>query len=165
MKCIYCIFTFIQMNLHHFLGLTFLYNYSCLTEIEVANWLTLPDDIEKPGEGYDCAICIGNSFAHLPDFEGNLANQKLAMKNFYDMLKPGGILIIDHRNYDAILDTGRAPVKNIYYKVRPKIMHHQKSATQLKCVLNSANIGFPFMDPKLCMLIIFAMCSQYGLEF
>ena len=33
----------------------------------------------------------------------------------YDMLKPGGILIIDHRNYDYILKNGRAPKKNIYY--------------------------------------------------
>ena len=59
-------------------------------EIEVANWLTLPEDIEKPGEGYDCIICIGNSFAHLPDFEGDLHNQKLALHNFNYMLKPGG---------------------------------------------------------------------------
>ncbi len=34
------------------------------------------------------------------------------------MVKPGGILIIDHRNYDYILETGQAPQgKNIYYKV------------------------------------------------
>ena len=31
------------------------------------------------------------------------------------MLKPGGILIIDHRNYDYILKNGHAPKKNIYY--------------------------------------------------
>ena len=31
------------------------------------------------------------------------------------MLKPGGVLIIDHRNYDYILKHGRAPKKNIYY--------------------------------------------------
>ena len=31
------------------------------------------------------------------------------------MLKPGGILIIDHRNYDYILKNGQAPKKNIYY--------------------------------------------------
>ena len=31
------------------------------------------------------------------------------------MLKPGGILIIDHRNYDYILKNGKAPKKNIYY--------------------------------------------------
>uniref|UniRef100_UPI003AAA5BB5 glycine N-methyltransferase isoform X2 n=1 Tax=Centroberyx gerrardi TaxID=166262 RepID=UPI003AAA5BB5 len=66
--------------------------------IEEANWLTLPEDVQKPGDGFDAVICLGNSFAHLPDFKG-------------------GILIIDHRNYDYILETGRAPQgKNIYYK-------------------------------------------------
>lgn len=38
--------------------------------IEEANWLTLPEDIQKPGDGYDSVICLGNSFAHLPDFKG-----------------------------------------------------------------------------------------------
>ncbi|XP_071378529.1 glycine N-methyltransferase isoform X2 [Centroberyx affinis] len=66
--------------------------------IEEANWLTLAEDVQKPGDGFDAVICLGNSFAHLPDFKG-------------------GILIIDHRNYDYILETGRAPQgKNIYYK-------------------------------------------------
>lgn len=39
--------------------------------IEEANWLTLPEDIPKPGDGFDAVICLGNSFAHLPDFKGN----------------------------------------------------------------------------------------------
>ena len=88
------------------------------TEIEIANWLTLPEDIPKPGPGYDAIVCLGNSFAHLPDFDGKQENHRLALRNFASMLKPGGILIIDHRNYDAIIDTGRAPVQNIYYVVR-----------------------------------------------
>jgi len=32
-------------------------------------------------------------------------------------LKPGGILLIDHRNYDNILETGATPAKSIYYNV------------------------------------------------
>ncbi|XP_034015454.1 glycine N-methyltransferase [Thalassophryne amazonica] len=85
--------------------------------IEEANWLTLPEDIQKPGEGFDAAICLGNSFAHLPDFKGDQSDQKLALQNIASMVRPGGILIIDHRNYDYILETGRAPQgKNIYYK-------------------------------------------------
>ncbi|GAB6021765.1 hypothetical protein CHUAL_004343 [Chamberlinius hualienensis] len=83
--------------------------------IEEANWLCLPDDIHKPGAGYDAVICLGNSFAHLPDFNGDRSDIKLAISNFYDMIKPGGILVIDHRNYDYILDTGKTPAKNIYY--------------------------------------------------
>lgn len=36
------------------------------------------------------------------------------------MVRTGGLLVIDHRNYDHILSTGCAPPgKNIYYKVSP----------------------------------------------
>uniref|UniRef100_A0A8C3G089 Glycine N-methyltransferase n=1 Tax=Cyclopterus lumpus TaxID=8103 RepID=A0A8C3G089_CYCLU len=85
--------------------------------IEEANWLTLSEDIQKPGPGFDAVICLGNSFAHLPDFKGDQSDQKLALQNIASMVRPGGILIIDHRNYDFILETGRAPQgKNIYYK-------------------------------------------------
>ncbi|KAF5896231.1 glycine N-methyltransferase, partial [Clarias magur] len=85
--------------------------------IEEANWLTLADDVQKPGQGFDAVICLGNSFAHLPDFKGDQADQKLALQNIASMVRPGGILIIDHRNYDHILDTGKAPRgKNIYYQ-------------------------------------------------
>lgn len=42
--------------------------------IEEGNWLTLQDDIadikEVPEEGFDAVICLGNSFAHLPDITG-----------------------------------------------------------------------------------------------
>ncbi|KAM8913503.1 glycine N-methyltransferase [Spinachia spinachia] len=85
--------------------------------IEEANWLTLSDDIKKPGAGFDAVICLGNSFAHLPDFKGDQSDQQLALQNIASMVRPGGILIIDHRNYDFILETGQAPQgKNIYYK-------------------------------------------------
>lgn len=88
--------------------------------IEEANWLTLKDDIDGfeenwPKDGFDAVICLGNSFAHLPDFEGQLANQKKALENFISLIKPGGFLLIDHRNYDEILATGKVPSKNIYY--------------------------------------------------
>ena len=92
--------------------------YYTNTEIEEANWLTLDKDITKPGDGFDAIICIGNSFPHLPNSE-DFSNRthKQALKNFCEMLKPGGVMIIDHRNFDAILDTGKAPERNIYYKV------------------------------------------------
>ncbi|XP_076156531.1 glycine N-methyltransferase [Alosa pseudoharengus] len=85
--------------------------------IDEANWLTLKEDVQKPGDGFDAVICLGNSFAHLPDFKGDQSDQKLALHNIASMVKPGGILIIDHRNYDYILKTGNAPQgKNIYYQ-------------------------------------------------
>jgi len=81
-----------------------------------ANWLHLMEDIEEaPEGGFDAIVCMGNSFAHLPDPSPDQRDHQLAIQNFYNLLKPGGFLIIDHRNYDYILDHGQAPAKNIYY--------------------------------------------------
>ena len=75
---------------------------------------------EVGNQMFDAVLCMGNSFAHLPDPIGDLQNQKAALENFVAMVRPGGILVIDHRNYDAILDTGRVPANNIYYNVSVK---------------------------------------------
>lgn len=84
--------------------------------IEEANWLTLDKDVLS-GDGFDAVICLGNSFAHLPDCKGDQSEHRLALKNIASMVRPGGLLVIDHRNYDYILSTGCAPPgKNIYYK-------------------------------------------------
>ena len=86
--------------------------------IEEGNWLNLHETLEDlKGEGFDAIICMGNSFAHLPDFAGENQDQKKAIDNFHKLLKPGGIMVIDHRNYDFILQHGYAPKKNIYYNV------------------------------------------------
>lgn len=82
--------------------------------IEEANWLTLVDDIEG-AETFDAVVCLGNSFAHLPDMAGDQSEHRQAISNFAHMVKPGGILVIDHRNYDHIIDKGTAPTHNIYY--------------------------------------------------
>lgn len=47
--------------------------------IEEANWLSLADDINHLiGEGFDAVICLGNSFAHMPDSVGDQREQKYA---------------------------------------------------------------------------------------
>lgn len=76
------------------------------------------DDIKHYiGTGFDAVICLGNSFAHMLDSYGDQREQRLAIKNFEHCVRPGGVLIIDHRNYDNIMDTGLTPVKSIYYNV------------------------------------------------
>lgn len=51
---------------------------------------------------------------------GDQSEHRLALKNIASMVRSGGVLVIDHRNYDHILSTGCAPPgKNIYYKVGP----------------------------------------------
>ncbi|XP_020294510.1 glycine N-methyltransferase isoform X2 [Pseudomyrmex gracilis] len=84
--------------------------------IEEANWLTLSSDISHlVGDGFDAVICLGNSFAHMPDFFGDQREQRQALANFERCVKPGGLLLIDHRNYDYIIQTGQTPSKCIYY--------------------------------------------------
>lgn len=59
--------------------------------------------------------CLGTTTVSSP---GDQSDHKLALRNIASMVRPGGVLVIDHRNYDHILATGCAPPgKNIYYKV------------------------------------------------
>ncbi|XP_043466923.1 glycine N-methyltransferase [Leptopilina heterotoma] len=84
--------------------------------IEEANWLTLYDDISHLiHDGFDAVICLGNSFAHLLDSFGDQREQRQALSNFERCVKPGGLLLIDHRNYDNAIATGETPTQCVYY--------------------------------------------------
>ncbi|WP_243794536.1 class I SAM-dependent methyltransferase [Saccharopolyspora gloriosae] len=72
-----------------------------------ADWRRLGHDV--PGR-YDAVVCLGNSFTHL--FSEH--DRRKALAEFYAMLNPDGVLIIDQRNYDAVLD-GEAGANRTYY--------------------------------------------------
>lgn len=73
-----------------------------------ADWRWLNRDLYGR---YDAVICLGNSFTHL--FDENDRRKTLA--EFYSALKHDGILIIDQRNYDSILDNGFSSKHTYYY--------------------------------------------------
>lgn len=73
-----------------------------------ADWRWLNRDVH--GE-YDAIICLGNSFTHLFDER----DRRKALAEFYAMLKHDGVLIIDQRNYDSILDNGFSSKHKYYY--------------------------------------------------
>ncbi len=73
-----------------------------------ADWRWLNRDIH---DLYDAVICLGNSFTHL--HEEN--DRRKALAEFYATLRHDGILIIDQRNYDALLDHQVEPGHNFYY--------------------------------------------------
>jgi len=60
---------------------------------------------------YDAVICLGNSFTHL--HKDNDRRKSLA--EFYATLRHDGLLILDQRNYDALLDHKVEPKHNYYY--------------------------------------------------
>lgn len=83
-----------------------------------ADWRWLNRTIH---EQFDAVICLGNSFTHL--FVEN--DRRKALAEFYAVLNHNGILILDQRNYDAILDKGYDSKHAYYYcgrdvKVEPE---------------------------------------------
>lgn len=73
-----------------------------------ADWRWLNRDISGK---FDAVVCLGNSFTHL--FEERDRRRSLA--EFYAALKHDGILVLDHRNYDQILDEGFTTKHKYYY--------------------------------------------------
>jgi len=73
-----------------------------------ADWRWLNRDVHGK---YDAIICLGNSFTHLFDEQ----HRRRSLAEFYAALKHDGVLILDQRNYDAILDHGFASKHKYYY--------------------------------------------------
>jgi glycine/sarcosine N-methyltransferase len=73
-----------------------------------ADWRWLNRDVH---DLYDAVICLGNSFTHL--HEEN--DRRKALAEYYATLRHDGILILDQRNYDALLDKQIEPSHNYYY--------------------------------------------------
>ena len=73
-----------------------------------ADWRWLNKDVHGK---YDAIICLGNSFTHLHDE----LDRRRALAEFYAALKWDGILIMDQRNYDSILDHGFSTKHKYYY--------------------------------------------------
>lgn len=73
-----------------------------------ADWRWLNRDINGK---YDAIICLGNSFTHLY----KESDRRRALAEFYAALKHDGILILDQRNYDAMLDQGFTSKHKYYY--------------------------------------------------
>ncbi|MGK7889582.1 MAG: methyltransferase domain-containing protein [Leptolyngbyaceae cyanobacterium] len=81
--------------------------YGLILRTVQADWRCLGRDIH---EKFDAVICLGNSFTHL--FEES--DRRKALAEFYSVLNYDGILILDQRNYDSILEQGFSS-KHIYY--------------------------------------------------
>ena len=83
-------------------------NYGHILRTVHADWRSLNRDIH--GE-YDAVICLGNSFTHI----FNERDRRKALAEFYAALRHDGVLVLDHRNYDAIMDVGFSSKHAYYY--------------------------------------------------
>lgn len=93
-----------------------------LADAKVADWLHLAETHGR--KKFDAVICLGNAFTHLFDHE----LRRQALRSMYTVLKPGGLLIVDHRNYDRMLNEGYSSKHMYYYTgqgvdARPVTLH------------------------------------------
>jgi len=73
-----------------------------------ADWRWLNRDVH---DIYDAVICLGNSFTHLHAEN----DRRKSLAEYYATLRHDGVLILDQRNYDALLDHEVQPTHNYYY--------------------------------------------------
>jgi len=73
-----------------------------------ADWRWLNKDLYGK---YDAIICLGNSFTHL----FSERDRRKTLAEFYAALRHDGLLILDQRNYDSILDSGFSSKHQYYY--------------------------------------------------
>ena len=73
-----------------------------------ADWRWLNKDVHGK---FDAIVCLGNSFTHLHDER----DRRRALAEFYAALKYDGVLVLDQRNYDSILDNGFDSKHKYYY--------------------------------------------------
>jgi ubiquinone/menaquinone biosynthesis C-methylase UbiE len=74
-----------------------------------AEWTSLTNTF--PDERFDAVLCLGNAFTHLFEEKDRIQ----ALKEIHAVLGDDGIAIIDHRNYDMILDKGYRSKHEVYY--------------------------------------------------
>lgn len=89
-----------------------------LADTAVVDWREL--DRQFGAAAFDAMLCLGNAFTHLFEHDERLA----ALRSMRRALRPGGVLVVDHRNYDRILDHGYSSKHRHYYtgsgvEVRP----------------------------------------------
>jgi SAM-dependent methyltransferase len=73
-----------------------------------ADWRWLNKDLYGK---YDAVICLGNSFTHL----FSERDRRKTLAEFYAALRHDGLLVLDQRNYDSILDSGFSSKHQYYY--------------------------------------------------
>lgn len=113
-----------------------------------ADWRWLNRDVHGK---FDAVICLGNSFTHL----FSERDRRKSLAEFYAALKHDGILILDQRNYDAILDEGFSSKHTYYYcgdniKAEPEHMDE-----------GLARFRYDFPDGSKYHLNMFPLRSKY----
>ena len=113
-----------------------------------ADWRWLNRSVH---EKFDAIICLGNSFTHL----FSERDRRKALAEFYAALRHDGVLILDQRNYDSIMDNGFSS-KHVYYycgdNVRAEPEHVDEGLARFK---------YEFQDGSIFHLNMFPLRMEY----
>ena len=113
-----------------------------------ADWRWLARDIHNK---FDAVICLGNSLTHLFSEQ----DRRKALAEFYAALVHDGILILDQRNYDGILDYGFTS-KHIYYYCGDNISAEPEYVDE-----GLARFRYSFPDKSEFHLNMFPLRKEY----
>jgi sarcosine/dimethylglycine N-methyltransferase len=113
-----------------------------------ADWRFLNRDLHGK---FDAIICLGNSFTHLH----KECDRRRALAEFYAALKHDGMLILDQRNYDAILDNGYS-TKHKYYYCGDKVTAEPEYVDE-----GLARFRYAFPDKSEYQLNMFPLRKNY----
>ena len=113
-----------------------------------ADWRWLNRDVH---DLYDAVICLGNSFTHLHREQ----ERRKTLAEYYATLRHKGILIIDQRNYDALLDKQVEPSHKYYY------CGESVSATPEHVDESLARFRYAFSDGSTFHLNMFPLRKAY----
>lgn len=117
---------------------------------------------------FDAVICLGNSFTHL----FTERDRRKTLAEFYAALKHDGVLIIDQRNYDMILDQGFKTKHTYYYcgdNVKAEPEHVDEGLARFRYEFPDKSVYhlnmFPIRKNHICSLmqeVGFQRIKTYG---
>jgi len=117
---------------------------------------------------YDAVICLGNSFTHLH----NENDRRKTLAEYYATLRHDGVLILDQRNYDALLDKKVEPSHRYYYcgeGVTAQPEHVDDSLARFRYTFSDGNVFHLNMYPlrrayvrRLLTEVGFQRITTYG---
>ncbi|GEL09081.1 class I SAM-dependent methyltransferase [Salisediminibacterium halotolerans] len=120
-----------------------------------------------PKAVFDVIICIGNSFVHLPDKSAMIRQ----LKQFRELLKPGGRLLIQTVNYDRVyaeniteLPEIQHAEKNLrfqrYYQLEGNRIRFQMRLYACDEVFEAETLLYPLTEADLKEVLASAMFSS-----
>lgn len=115
----------------------------------VSDWLEL--DKTFGANRFDSLVCLGNAFTHLFDHE----LRRRALASMLNVLKPGGMVCIDHRNYDRMLDDGYSS-KHMYYYTGEGV-----DARPVELSTTMAHFEYTFPDGEQFRLKLYPLKQGY----